>query len=244
MIVPAFISVRSTSSRLPRKCFLPLGDTDVLGHMVARVRHYGLDPIVCTTVEAADNCVVEAAQALDAKVYRGEPVNRLKRWADCCAAFGLTAFHTVDADDPFFDGDEVRRSFELLHSGGWDMVAAKPSSSAGGASVGFSITRDIAERAVANSTPEDDTEIMWYWIDKVPGAKKTVLTESKPDPVTVRLTLDYAEDYWLIASVVRMVGPLATRGDVDDLFRRNPDLYKINWFRNQEWAAGQAAKKV
>ena len=124
------------------------------------------------------------------------------------------------------------------------MVAATPSSSAGGASVGYSLTRDIAERAVALTTPADDTEIMWYWIDKVPGVKKTILSETEVDPLTIRLTLDYPEDYWLIASVARMVGPLAPRREINDLFRNNPDLFKINWFRNHEWAAGQSAKKV
>jgi len=28
------------------------------------------------------------------------------------------------------------------------------------------------------------------------------------------------------------------------LFLSNPDMYKINWFRNEEWKAGQLSKKV
>ncbi|NQU71018.1 MAG: hypothetical protein HQ514_10740, partial [Rhodospirillales bacterium] len=51
-------------------------------------------------------------------------------------------------------------------------------------------------------------------------------------------------DYWLLVSVLRMVGALADRQTINDLFRANPDLYKINWFRNEQWAAGQQAKEV
>ncbi len=57
-----------------------------------------------------------------------------------------------------------------------------------------------------------------------------------------RLTLDYEEDYWLLESVRRMSGNLATRQEINKLFLSNPDLYKINWFRNQEWRENQLIK--
>jgi len=244
MTVPAFISVRSTSTRLPGKCMLPFGDGNVLEHVIRRVRHFGLDAIVCTTDEDADDGIVAIAEAENVKCFRGVAINKLKRWADCCAAFDLDAFHTVDADDPFFDGEKVKQSFALLKEGGWDMVAPSVSSAAGGASVGVSMTKSLADRAVENTSNTDDTEIIWSWIDRVDGVKKTVLPESDPDPVRVRLTLDFEEDYWLMVSILRMTGPLAPRCDIDDLFRRNPDLCKINWFRNQEWADAQNRKKA
>ena len=124
------------------------------------------------------------------------------------------------------------------------MVAPTESSSAGGASVGYTLTADIVKRAGAGLPDEADTEMMWYHVAKVPGLKKATLPERDANPVKVRLTLDYVEDYWLLESIRRMVGGLAPRAAIDDLLRRNPDLYRINWFRNEEWAAGQAAKKV
>jgi spore coat polysaccharide biosynthesis protein SpsF len=244
MTVPAFISVRSTSTRLPGKCMLPFGDCNVLEHVIRRVKHYALDAIVCTTDEKADDCIVAIAETENARCFRGIAINRLKRWADCCAAFGLDAFHTVDADDLFFDGEQVKQSFVLLKGGDWDMVTPSESSAAGGASVGVSMTKNLAERAVEKTSKTDDTEIIWSWIDRLDGVKKTVLPESDPDPVRVRLTLDFEEDYWLMISILRMTGPLASRRDIDNLLRRNPDLYKINWFRNQEWADAQERKKA
>ena len=71
------------------------------------------------------------------------------------------------------------------------------------------------------------------------GLKTKILPETRRNISNMRLTLDYKEDYWLLESVRRMVGSLASRENVDQLFLSNPDLYKINWFRNDEWKQGQ-----
>ncbi len=108
--IPGFITVRTTSSRLPAKCLLPFGDgMNVLQHIIRRAKHFNIDPIVCTSTDSSDDAVERIAQLENAKCFRGSLANKLKRWADCADHFGLVAFHTVDADDPFFDGDEMRR---------------------------------------------------------------------------------------------------------------------------------------
>lgn len=243
-LIPGLITVRTSSSRLPAKCLLPFGEGNVIEHIIRRTRHGAIDPIICTSTDPSDDVLEEIAAREGARCFRGALANKLKRWSDCAAAFGLEAFHTVDADDPFFDGAEMHRSYGFRAEGGWDMVCPTISSAAGGASVGYTLTAAIVAQACAGLAEDADTEMMWYYVDKIPGLKKAVLPETGPDPVMVRLTLDYQEDYWLMDSVRRMVGNLANRTEVDDLFRRNPDLHRINWFRNDEWAAGQAAKKI
>lgn len=243
MTYPSLITVRTTSSRLPSKCLLPFGEGNVLEHVIRRARHGGLDPVVCTSTDPTDDPIEAIAVHEGVPCFRGSLVNKLVRWRDCCRHFSLDAFHTVDADDPFFDAGLMQASYRLLGKG-WDMVCPTPSSAAGGATVGYSLTRNIVERAAALTGAEDDTEMMWYWVEKIDGLRQTILPEAEPDPVQVRLTLDYEEDYWLLESVRRIVGGLASRKDVDTLFRRNPDLHMINWFRNQEWKANQLAKKI
>lgn len=244
MNLPVLITVRSTSSRLPGKCFLPFGECNVLEHVIRRARQYHLDPIVCTTTDAADDRIVAIVEKERAPIFRGDPIHKLKRWADCCAAFEINAFHTVDADDPFFDGNEMKKSFQLLKDGGWDMVTPSESSSAGGATVGYSLTKDVIDRAVSLTAENEDTEMMWYWVSRVPGLKKTTLPECIENPTTARVTLDYEEDYWFLASIARIIGANAERPEIDAFLQRNPDFVKINWFRNQEWADAQASKKV
>ena len=241
--IPSFITVRTASKRLPEKCLLPFGDCNVLEHIIHRSRFYGLLPIICTTFEQSDDIIEFIAKKENVKCFRGSAVNKLKRWLDCCDHFQIEHFHTVDADDPFFDGELMKDSMRLLEEG-FDVVSPTVSSSAGAASVGYSLSSDIVRKAVELIEENTDTEMMWYYLDKIPGIKKTTLPESKNTICKVRLTLDYEEDYWLLQTVRRIVGSLTSRQEVDELFIRNPDLYQINWFRNEEWEQGQLDKKI
>jgi len=188
--IPAVITVRSTSKRLPGKCFLPFGDVSVLEHVVLRAKHYRLSPIICTTREQSDDQIAELAECMGVDYYRGPANNKLLRWSECCECFGLRAFHSVDADDPFFDGNEVSRSMRLLAEGDYDMVCPTLSSSAGGASVGYSLTSEIVKLASAATSVDADTEMMWYHLEKIPNLKMLVLPEVKAVPLELRLTLD------------------------------------------------------
>jgi spore coat polysaccharide biosynthesis protein SpsF len=241
-MITGFITVRTGSSRLPRKCLLPFGNGNVLEHIIRRAKHYELEPVVCTTSDPSDDILEEISQKEGVKVFRGSVSNKMKRWLDCCLFFDVEAFHTIDADDPFFDGDQMKRSFALLQQG-YDVVAPSKSSSMGGASVGYSLTRDIVARCCENVAEEADTEMIEVFLDKLPWHRNTILPEKDTDSVPLRLTLDYEEDYWLLRSVLRMVGPLVRRELVGELFRRNPDLYLINWFRNKEWKERRIAKQ-
>jgi spore coat polysaccharide biosynthesis protein SpsF len=242
--VIGLVTVRTSSSRLPGKCLLPFGESTVLDHIIRRAIAFGIDPVVCTSTDPSDDEIERIALAQGVKCFRGSLQNKLKRWSDCAAHLDLQAFHTVDADDPFFDGDEIKRSMRLLAEGGYDMVCPTESSSGGGASVGFSLTADLVNRASEELAEDTDTEMVWYYLEKVPGLRCTTLPDERSIQQDLRLTLDYQEDYLLLESVRRIVGNLAPRAEIDQLFQRNPDLYRINWFRNMEWKAGQLAKQV
>jgi spore coat polysaccharide biosynthesis protein SpsF len=242
--VTGFITVRTSSTRLPKKCLLPFGDMTVLNHIIRRVVSYDIEPIVCTSTSKEDDVIEEIANEERVRCYRGSLDNKLQRWLDCAIHFNIDIFHTIDADDPFFDGDEMKSSMKILREDGLDMVCPTDSSSAGGASVGYSLTTDIVKRACNGLDQDTDTEMMWYYIEKVPNLRAKVLPETRVNISNMRLTLDYKEDYWLLESVRRILGNLANRVQVDRLFLYNPDMYKINWFRNDEWQSAQANKKI
>lgn len=242
--IPGFITVRTSSTRLPSKCLLPFGDGNVLEHVIRRARAFKVEPIVCTSIDSEDDIIELIARAEGVRCFRGSLSNKLKRWSDCATYFGLDAFHTVDADDPFFDGEEMRASMSLLDKSGVDMVCPSLVSSNGGGSVGYSLTTCIVKRAIAGLPDDADTEMMWYHVEKVQGLRSVVLPDNPSTPSNLRLTLDYEEDYWLLESVRRIVGNFSSRHEIDQLFVNNPDLHKVNWFRNIEWKSAQLAKNV
>ena len=239
-----FISVRTNSTRLSKKCLLPFGESTVLSHVIRRSISYNIEPIICTSTSQDDDVIERIAIEEGVKCFRGSLDNRLQRWLDCAKYFKIKKFHTIDADDPFFDGNEMNFSMKMLQEENLDMVYPTESSSSGGASVGYSLTTDIVKRACDGLDNDSDTEMMWYFIEKVSNLRAKTLPETRKNITKMRLTLDYQEDYWLLESVRRIVGNLANRDKVDQLFLSNPDMFKINWFRNADWAAGQLSKKI
>ena len=239
-----FITVRTSSTRLPKKCLLPFGESTVLNHIIRRAVSYGIEPIVCTSTSKEDDNIEQIANKEGVKCYRGSLDNKLQRWLDCAMNFNIDAFHTIDADDPFFDGNEMKSSMRMLKEEKLDMVCPTKSSSAGSASVGYSLTADIVKRACCDLTEDTDTEMMWYYMEKISNLKSRVLPEICKNAPKMRLTLDYEEDYWLLETLRKILGNLAERDEINQLFLANPDLHKINWFRNEEWKAGQLSKKL
>ena len=239
-----FITVRTSSTRLPKKCLLSFGESTVLNHIIRRTVSYDIEPIVCTSTSKEDDIIEEIANKEGVKCYRGSLDNKLQRWLDCAMHFNIDTFHTIDADDPFFNGDEMKSSMRMLQEEELDMVEPTESSSSGGASVGYSLTTDIVERVCNGLDKDTDTEMMWYYIEKVSDLKTKILPETRKNITKMRLTLDYEEDYWLLDSVCRILGNLTSRDKVDQLFLSNPDMYKINWFRNEEWQSAQVRKII
>ena len=59
-----------------------------------------------------------------------DPRKIKSRWYDCAKKFKLKYFHTIDADDPFFDPLAVIKSLELLKS--YDLILPSKFSRNGG----------------------------------------------------------------------------------------------------------------
>ena len=236
-----FITVRSNSSRLPEKCFLPFGDTNILTHVIKRAYYYKLHPIVCTTNEQNDDKIVKIAQEMNCLYFRGATDNKLLRWSQCCENFNLDYFHTLDADDPFFCGEEMKRSLSLLQFG-YDVVEPSKSSGSGGATVGYSLTANITKKASKNTTENLDTEMILPFLKKICNLKKVTLPEPQYGIIKNRMTLDYYEDYIFLQSVRLIVGNFASRQEIEKLLKNNPDIHLINNFRTQDWATKQLNK--
>jgi len=238
MTVPALVTVRTASTRLPMKCLLDFGEGNVLEHVIRRAQYSGFYPVVCTTTLSEDDLIKDIATRESCPIYRGSVGDKLQRWLEACAVYDISAFHTIDADDPFFDGELGYRSFQMLEEG-YDIIYPALNTYVG--AVGFSLTREIVERA-CSLKKSNDTEMMWYYIERVTGVREVELLVPDARLADIRLTLDYEEDYWLLCTVLRILGPQATRIEVEDLFLRNPDLRLVNWFRNEQWKKIQEDK--
>lgn len=236
-----FITVRSKSSRLPEKCFLPFGEGTVLSHIIQRATYYDLKPIVCTTTDKSDDKIMEISKKMNCPFFRGPKNNKVLRWSLCCEHFNLNYFHTLDADDPFFCGEEMKRSISLLQQG-FDLIEPSRSSSQGGATVGYSLTADITKKACYNTDESVDTEMIMPYFENIHNIKKKILPEPTEGIVKNRMTLDYYEDYVFLQSLRLILGNFASRFEIVNFLKNNPDIYRINDFRTKDWASKQSNK--
>lgn len=219
MAVPLLITARLGSSRLPKKCLLPLGGVSVIEHIALRAHHFGFDPIICCPLHDEDE-IREHSETGKVFGYTADECDELV--TACAIHYGIKIFHHIDGDDPFFDRDSVIESMQCFLRGKFSRIKPSAYSQSGAGMVGTSY----------NLNAPSDAEI-------------GVL----PDPAMpiwpLRLTLDYEEDYQLLCAVNRMVGGyMAPWHAIESLFQRNPDLHKINYFRNSEWKTKQNADRL
>ena len=233
------VTVRSDSNRLPKKCFLPLEDKSILENVVHRCKKYGIIPILCTTISKSDNSIEELGQKLNVQVYRGSIKNKMLRWLRCAELYSLEDFHTIDADDPFFDGNLILKSIKLRREKNLDFIKPSTYSSNGSGSVGYSISSNYLKKIIEHTDDSSDTEMINKFIESGQNHTSETIEEDPILDYQIRLTLDYIEDFWLITSISRILGPIPEREKIMKLFEENPDLHKINFFRNSDWELRQ-----
>lgn len=233
---PVLITVRTSSSRLPRKCLLQFGETNVISYVIKRAKENGLTPILTTTKNKPDDILCEIAKKNKIKYFRGSEHNKLKRWYDAAKKYKLDFFHTVDADDPFFCEQQVKKSIKILQNNKLDVVYPSYVSSKGEASEGYSINVDFLKRKLKNFDKQNiDTEMINSFIE---NGKKNFLPNSKYITKS-RLTLDYYEDYIFLLAIKLILKKNITRKKIFFLLKKNNNLKKINFFRNKDWQLKQ-----
>jgi spore coat polysaccharide biosynthesis protein SpsF len=236
--VYGFVTVRTQSSRLPSKCLLPFGNTNVIRHIIRRSKAFGIMPILCTTTNKSDSILEKIAKSESVKIFRGSEKNKLKRWYDCARKFNINYFHTIDADDPFFCHKSIFSSMDLLINKKLDIVLPSKQSSAGLAIEGYSISYSFLRNIMSKLNSEKlDTEMFSKFLDLKKCKSKIFIEKYKN--FKCRLTLDYIEDYYLLFSLCKILGNNVQRTKINKFMLNNPDFYKINWFRNKDWKAKQ-----
>ena len=98
-----FITVRTTSSRLPQKALLKIRNQRVIEHVIDRAKLCKNANLVvlCTTTNKEDDVLVDIAKRKKIKSFRGSEKDKLVRWRDAAREFKIDYFATFDGDDFF-----------------------------------------------------------------------------------------------------------------------------------------------
>lgn len=240
------ITVRSDSSRLANKAFLPLQGKPVIMMVILRAKLVkNADAvIVCTTERTVDDAIVEWSKECGVLNFRGSLDDKLERWLGATRKFDIDGFVTMDGDDPLCDPELMEIGIEQLKSTSDDFIEIPKGLVCGGFTYGI---RTSALQKVCDIKDTNDTEMMWVYFKETGLFNLATLRVDDPvffDP-DIRLTLDYEEDYVFFRTVFDHFGstnneiPLRT---IMPYLKKNPDVVNLNAFRQRDWSSNQIKK--
>ncbi len=241
-----FITVRSDSTRLPNKAFLPIMGKPTIELVIQRAKKViTVDKIVvCTTERSIDDAIIEIAQRNNVDFFRGSLEDKLERWLGATRAFGLDFFITMDGDDLLCDPELIDIGVEQMQRCDVDFIEAPDGLICGSFTYGI---RTTALEKVCSIKGTSETEMMWTYFKDTGLFKVDTLNVSDPvfyDP-GIRMTLDYEEDLAFFTAI--LVGLNVENNDVPlrqivPFLKEHPDIVRLNAFRHDEWANNQKQK--
>ncbi|CAO3435942.1 cytidylyltransferase domain-containing protein [Azospirillum endophyticum] len=234
--VVAISQARMTSSRLPGKVLMPAAGRPLLAHHLERLaRTPGLDGVMlATTVNAADDPVVECAQALGIAVFRGDEQDVLDRFAGAAALVGADLVVRVTADCPLIDPALVGRLIAAFHDGQpLDYLSIDSNRYPRGLDAEIFPRRLLDEAAAKAADPAEREHVTPYIYNRPDRFRLgSALVPDRPvDPVDQRWCVDEPADYKLVRRMLETLLP-ANPGfgwqDCCKLLRDHPEWVDIN----------------
>ncbi|QNE38926.1 acylneuraminate cytidylyltransferase [Hymenobacter sp. NBH84] len=223
---------RMTSTRLPGKVLQPIAGQPLLHYHVQRLRQSGLPLYLATTTNWEDDRLADFAAANNIPCTRGDEHDVLGRYHQCAQEHGLDVIVRVTSDCPLIDGPLlascVREYVRLANPYLYLSNVLRRTYPRG---FDFEIfSRQLLEEAFQRATLPSDREHVTPYIHQNRSGQVHFRHSSRvPDRSRYRLTVDTAEDFELIKTLIEQYG--ADQLDVDTLIQlleEHPDLVAIN----------------
>ena len=234
----AIINARSTSKRLPNKCFSQItDDLKTYQIIILRAKLAGLPVVFGTSDDASDDRLAQLAAEEGVEVFRGARLNKIKRWHDCLVEYNADAMICIDGDDLAVDFDIARRVAVVMERGLADIYIAPEDIVCG--LLTYAFTRTAVEKMFALVTnPEADTDVVSLYIKAAGLICAEMPLNANERGLDVRLTLDYPEDAEFFRRVYEVM-PLDASGSAIAAKALELGLTEINWHRQEDFFQNQ-----
>jgi spore coat polysaccharide biosynthesis protein SpsF len=224
-----------TSTRLPGKVLLPVLEKPMLEYMIERVlRAPEVDAVmVATTVNDADQPIVDLAQRLGVGCFRGSENDVLDRVLQAAISARADVIVELTGDCPLIDPTVISSVIRRFKQGGADYVSNVHS-------LTYPIGMDtqvfpVAVLAEVDTLTQDpaDREHVSLHIYEHPERYRVVEMESELPKRWhgIRLTLDTPEDFRAIGRVLESLYPANPEFSLEDILNfldGNPALLEMN----------------
>jgi spore coat polysaccharide biosynthesis protein SpsF len=232
MKIVAIIQARMGSSRLPRKVLKDLGGATVLDRVLNRLGRSRMiqESLVATTIESADNVIVEHCERTGRKVFRGSEQDVLDRYYQAATHTGADVVVRITSDCPVIDPevtDATIRAFLDRRADYASNVRVRTYPRGLDTEV---MTVQALERAWRESTKPYQRAHVTSYIYENPREFKLHGIENDADCSQHRWTVDTPEDLQLLRAIYARFGGRDDFGwrEVLELVQADPSLAEIN----------------
>jgi len=229
MNLAVFIPVRLASTRLPSKAMMKIKGKPVFQYLVERVKRAD-EPdsiVLCTTTNPIDDEIVSLAKKIGIDSFRGNEVDVLERYRQAAREFNVKHIVNVDGDDIFCDPLFIDITSRILKSSNFDFIGWN-NLPLGTSPVGIKVN---ALEKVCSLKETINTETGWGKFFTETGLFQVkYLSPDDPELIdtSIRLTLDYPEDFQLFEKIYDNLKEPFSLKDVINLLHKKPELQKIN----------------
>jgi len=229
-----FVSVRTVSTRLPNKSILKINNKYTIEYVINSVKKskYADKIILCTTELEEDNILCDIAKDNNIDFYRGDELNKSKRWYGACKEFDIDLFVTADGDDLFYDTGLADLCFEQIED---DYIDGQ-----GLYNDVYGMTTKALKLCLdeSNKNIEPHDMIEFFKSTSLKGKKLSNVPEIYKKK-NIRMTLDYEEDFKFFSEIINKIKLDFNIKNVLYYIDRNPNVININYHREQDWKNNQ-----
>lgn len=232
------VQARMGSRRLPGKVLLPLAGRPLLERLLERLRaaRFPFELCVATSTAPEERPIRELCSRIGVPVVNGHPTDLLQRHLRAAETFGADAVAKVPSDCPLIDPEIVERVLERFteRANELDFVTnLHPPSFPDGNDVEVMSTRALRIAAAEAKEPferEHTTPFIWERPERF--RIENVSWRGGDLSKTHRFTIDYPEDFELVARVYEALctpaRPVFSLSDILALLAQRPELLRVN----------------
>jgi len=232
------ITARNLSKRFPNKVIKEICGKKVIEIAILRAKVTNLPIVLATSFDKEDDVLEDIAKEYNIKVFRGSPLNILKRWCDCFRKYSIDNAILVGADDVLYDYDIGKRAIIQLEEDIVDVVKHPDNIVCG--LFGWAMNRGVFEKLkFVTQDGNLNTDVFFqYLIDAGANIREVELKEWEKDK-PYRLTLDYPEDLEMFKILIDKIGFEKSGKEIIGFLDVNPDIAKINIHKQEDFLKNQ-----
>ena len=237
------ITVRTGSTRLPKKALIEIKGKTTIEHLIDRVKQSQLADIIvlCTTTLSEDDILCKIAENNNIQYYRGSIEDKLDRWLGACKKFNIDFFVTADGDDLFCEHKLIDLAFKQYETSGAEFIRA-PGIICGAFTYGI---KQSALEKVCEIKDTENTEMHWVYFEdtglfNVQDLQNVPAEYKRND---IRMTLDYEDDLKFFTNIIEHFNEQKFGlSEIIHYINNNKDVAEINLYLEYKWAANQKEK--